>query len=64
MPNVPKTQHRSVRVPDPRWERFGELTGNRAEVLNAFMAWFNREPGAKLPKRPDPVDAPVEAVDK
>ncbi|WP_069162948.1 hypothetical protein [Nocardia altamirensis] len=58
MPNQPKTQHRSVRVDEDRWTRFETATmdngTDRAKALNAFMAWYLREPGAKLPQRPGP----------
>jgi hypothetical protein len=37
-----------------RWLRFGELADNRAEVLRRFIAWYDSEPGAKLPRRPKP----------
>lgn len=54
MPDQPKTKHRMVRVPDARWDAFGELAEpNRSAVLNAFIAWFTHEPGAKMPKRPE-----------
>lgn len=61
---VNPTPGRNIRVPDERWERFGELVGERGrgEVINAFIAWMNREPGAKQPKRPPVADeaAPAE----
>ena len=57
MPNAPKTPNRSVRIPDERWnavdERAREMGTDRPAVINALLAWFLREPGAKLPKRPD-----------
>jgi hypothetical protein len=36
------------------WERFGKKApvGKRPEILRAFIAWYLREPGAKLPPRP------------
>jgi hypothetical protein len=35
------------------WERFGEVAEpDRSAVLRAFVAWYVREPGAKLPVRP------------
>lgn len=41
-------------VDESLWERFGETVGktNRAGMLRAFVAWYMREPGAKLPRRP------------
>lgn len=56
MPDAPKTQHRSVRVEDDDWNDFGDTTKqqdtDRAKVLNAFIRWYLRRPGAKPPKRP------------
>lgn len=56
MPNRPKTQHRSVRVPTIRWKRSDKATQlmgtDRAKAANDFYAWYTREPGAKLPERP------------
>lgn len=56
MPNAPKTKHRSVRVSDERWQRLGEEADGegvtRADLLNEFIAWRIREPGARMPKRP------------
>jgi hypothetical protein len=36
------------------WEQFGKLAGgtNRAAILRAFVAWYIRQPGAKMPRRP------------
>ena len=46
-------------VPQEDWKAFGEaLNGtDRASVLRAFIAWFLRKPGAKLPARPPAQDA-------
>jgi hypothetical protein len=56
VPNVPKTQHRSVRVSDDNWQDLGDRTStadtNRAEVINELIEWYLRRPGAKLPPRP------------
>lgn len=56
MPNKPKTQHRSVRVVDPDWEDAGRQTArmgtDRAKVINQFLRWYLRRPGAGLPERP------------
>lgn len=43
-----------ISVGEQRWVRFGKRAGNtnRAAVLRAFMDWYTREPGAKLPQRP------------
>lgn len=46
----------TLRVTDAAWQRFGEAAQSagtdRAALLRAFMAWFSKEPGAKLPPRP------------
>jgi hypothetical protein len=49
------TTGRNIRVPDDRWERFGQLVGDtkRSEVLNQFMAAMVGEPGTKMPRRAD-----------
>ena len=56
MPNKPRTQHRSVRIDDETWEAAGQAaaaTGtDRAKVINEFLRWYLRRPGAKLPERP------------
>lgn len=48
------TPHRPIRVPKDRWDAFGLLVGvrSRAKVVNEFIAWYVREPGARLPQRP------------
>lgn len=50
------TTPKQVRIPDDDWAKFEQTAGrrNRAAVIVAFIRWFNREPGAHLPKRPDP----------
>lgn len=56
MPDAPKTKHRSVRVSDERWRRLGDeaeaIDATRADLINEFIAWRIREPGARMPKRP------------
>jgi hypothetical protein len=46
-----------VRIPDRRWDAVdaaAKAAGvTRTAVVNALLAWYAREPGAKLPKRPD-----------
>jgi hypothetical protein len=43
----------TFRVPERLWSRFAELAKpDRSSVLRAFIAWYLREPGAKLPPRP------------
>lgn len=48
------TPQRPIRVSDERWEAFGAIVGgrSRAKVVNEFIAWYTREPGARLPARP------------
>ncbi|ANN16238.1 hypothetical protein SD37_11680 [Amycolatopsis orientalis] len=43
-----------IRIPPERWKRFEETAGarNRSAVINNFIAWHNREPGAEFPERP------------
>lgn len=53
MPNAPKTTLRNIRVDDELWDRFGDLAEpDRSAVIRAFIAWFVREDGAKMPRRP------------
>lgn len=46
--------HTSFRIEGDLWARFGSLAGakNRAALLRAFIRWYLRLPGAKLPERP------------
>ena len=46
--------HTSFRIEADLWTRFGALAGvkNRAGILRAFIAWYLRIPGAKMPQRP------------
>jgi hypothetical protein len=52
-----RTPHRSMRVDRDPWLPFGanceKTNTDRTAAAVAFMRWFNREPGAKLPQRPD-----------
>lgn len=48
----------NVRVEDGLWATFGRRAkaagyGSRTAALVAFMRWYCRMPGAKLPQRPD-----------
>ena len=56
VPNQPKTAGRNVRIPDDDWNDLGyaaELAGtDRTKVIVAFIRWYLRRPGAKLPERP------------
>jgi hypothetical protein len=48
------TARQTVRVDPDLWEKFGELTApDRSTVLRDFIRWYVREPGAKMPKRPE-----------
>jgi hypothetical protein len=51
-----KTPHRTVRIEDEHWERFGEAAAAlgvaRTEWMRDAILWCIREPGAKMPKRP------------
>lgn len=44
-----------LRIPRDDWQRFEGTAGprNRTAVVIEFIRWYNRDPGAKLPKRPD-----------
>lgn len=67
MPDQPKTQHRSVRVPDDDWADFkvsAEDNGrDRAKVINEFIRWYLYRPGAELPSRPDRQPGSAGSVD-
>lgn len=56
MPNQPKTPARQMRIGD-EWYDFdaaAKAAGtDRATVVREFIAWYLREPGAKMPARPD-----------
>lgn len=55
-PNAPKTPPRQIRIGD-EWYDFDKaaksLGTERAAVIRDFIAWYLRQPGAKLPARPD-----------
>jgi hypothetical protein len=56
MPNVPKTPARQIRIGDT-WYDFDAaakaMGTERAAVIRDLINWYIREPGAKLPERPD-----------
>lgn len=56
MPNVPKTPPRQIRIGDS-WYDFDAaakaMGTERAAVIRDLIDWYIREPGAKLPDRPD-----------
>jgi hypothetical protein len=45
-----------VRVDDADWDdaehATAEMGTDRAKVINQFLRWYLRRPGAKLPERP------------
>lgn len=57
MPNAPKTPTRVVRIPTELWDAAGDAAAragtDRSAVIRELLAWYSRQPGAKLPKRPD-----------
>lgn len=64
-PNQPKTPPRQIRIGDT-WYDFDAaakaMGTERAAVIRELIDWYIREPGAKLPTRPD--RAVVEAARK
>jgi hypothetical protein len=48
------TPRRQIALAGPLWDRLGHLVGDRgrSEVIRLLVAWYLREPGAKLPERP------------
>lgn len=50
------TARQTIRVDEDLWARFGgqaEAIGkDRSTLLREFMRWYVREPGARMPKRP------------
>jgi hypothetical protein len=55
-PNQPKTPPRQIRIGD-QWYDFEkaatEAGTDRAALVREFIDWYLREPGAKLPSRPE-----------
>lgn len=56
-PATGQTPGHNVPMPHDRWQRLGEAATaagtDRTKALNALAAWYTREPGAKLPTRPE-----------
>jgi hypothetical protein len=55
VPNAPKTPNRSIRVPDDRWRAAQQSLPDGqtiTDLVNALLAWYLREKGAKQPVRP------------
>ncbi|MFV2172391.1 hypothetical protein ACFHW2_11585 [Actinomadura sp. LOL_016] len=63
----PTNKHRSVRFEQDEWEVSDKLARglgtNRAQILNQFLRWYLRKPGAKLPARPS-AEAIAEAYEE
>jgi len=55
-PNMPKTPPRQIRIGDT-WYDFDAaakaMGTERAAVIRELIDWYIREPGAKLPERPN-----------
>jgi hypothetical protein len=55
-----KTPQRTLVVDPTEWDELqvaAKAAGSdRATVLRAFIKWYIRRPGAKLPQRPSPAD--------
>jgi hypothetical protein len=43
----------TLRMDPELWEAFGTATPDRSGTLREFVRWYIREPGAKMPRRPD-----------
>jgi hypothetical protein len=62
MPGQPKTESRPVRLDDELWEGLAVAAergygDDRSSSLRNLARWLLREPGAKLPDRPDAAEA-------
>lgn len=51
------TKHRSIRLEQDLWDRLdpaAKASGfDRSSLIRQMVRWYLREPGAKLPPRPD-----------
>ncbi|HEY9408895.1 MAG TPA: hypothetical protein VIP77_04880 [Jiangellaceae bacterium] len=65
-PRTPKpaSDVRRFRTTDELWERFGnavehspDAEADMSKVLRAFVRWYVGEPGAEIPRRPEPKDS-------
>ncbi|WP_306358667.1 MULTISPECIES: hypothetical protein [unclassified Nocardia] len=52
---------RQFRAPQDLWDDYGDAVehspdpeADMSKVLRAFLRWYARQPGAKLPERPGP----------
>jgi hypothetical protein len=54
--SVRAARHDPARVDDAEWDDAEQATAemgtNRAKVINQFLRWYLRRPGAHLPERP------------
>jgi hypothetical protein len=52
------TPQQNIRIADERWARLGEVYGERArsKLINEFVAYMLREPGARCPRRAEQDD--------
>jgi hypothetical protein len=59
-PNWKLTKHRSIRIEDELWAALGQAAQtvgvDRSTLIRQLVRWYVRDPGAKLPQRPDPTD--------
>jgi hypothetical protein len=52
-PKTGETPIQHVRIPDEDWKAFNDATGGKgAATVRAFIAWYLRKRGVKLPERP------------
>jgi hypothetical protein len=53
-----KTPIKNIRVENDEWDAFGAACTaagtDRSTVIRQLARWYARQPGATLPKRPDP----------
>lgn len=42
----------TLRIDPELWEEFGDVIDDRSAVLRAFVEWYVRRPGARMPPRP------------
>lgn len=61
-----KTKRRNISIDDPLWDRFEATVGprGRAAVMRALLAYWLREPGAKMPDRPPRLEMPQDPSER
>lgn len=56
---------KTFRLPDDEWELFERATQaagtDRSKALVGFVRWYNRRPGATMPKRPSDISSAAAA---